>query len=247
MQGLVTLDFGNSNPHAGIFHKIQNQWQLIKVAPWNELSLYLSQLEMNASNTQLVLSEVKEREEELFPLLQQGYLLTRLKDYWRGTRFAGMPVNYANTLGEDRLITAFYSYKKDKTPTLIIDAGTFVTMDVVTEKGFQGGYIIPGIKTYFASFTQGEQLKNVELHQNLQGNLPQNTADAMSESYFGFAALAQKLVLQHQIKRILLTGGQNSLWEGLFKELPEGVVLQTEPNLIHLALQYWMTTQIETL
>lgn len=247
MQGLVTLDFGNSNPHAGIFHKIQNEWQLIKVVPWNELSLFLTQLEMNASNTQLVLSEVKEREEELFPLLQQGYLLTRLKDYWRGAKFAGMPVQYAKTLGEDRLITAFYAYKKEKIPTLLIDAGTFVTMDVVTSEGFQGGYIIPGTQSYFASFNRAEKLKDVELHADFHGKLPQETAKAMSESYSAFAALAQKLISEHKIKRILLTGGQNLLWKSFFEELPEGVVLQTEPNLIHLALQYWMTTQIETL
>jgi pantothenate kinase type III len=247
MQGLITLDFGNSHPHAGLFQRVDKTWNLIKVVPLNELQLYLSQLEMSAHNSSVVVCEVKSREEEITKLQEQGFLVTRVKDYWRGTKFAGMPVHYTKTLGEDRLIEAYYSFKKDKTPTLLIDAGTFVTMDVVTSEGFQGGYIIPGTKSYFDTYGNGEQLKAVSLDLNFTHRLPQETANAMTESYLAFAALAKKLIIEHKLQKILLTGGQTALWESFFQNEKEGLVVEGHPHLVHWALQYWMTTQIEPL
>lgn len=247
MQGLVTIDFGNTHPHAGLFQKNQNSWQLIKICPWNELSLYLTQLEMNASNTSMVLSQVKAREEQLATLQQQGFHITRVSEYWRGQRFAGMPVNYAQTLGEDRLIQAFYAFKKLKQNVLLLDAGTFLTMDVITSSGFMGGYIVPGIENYNSLFTKGEQLKDTEIDKALSSHLPQSTKDAMRDSYFAFAALAQKLSTDHKIDKILLTGGNYAFWKRIFDQLQLSVIVEEDPTLIHLALQYWMMTQIETL
>lgn len=243
MQGLITLDFGNSHPHAGLFIKNVGKWDLVKVVPLKELPLYLDQLKLNASNSQIVLCEVKEREEELMNLLKQGFLLTRVKDYWRGQRFAGMPVHYAKTLGEDRLIEAHYCYKTDKSPTLLIDAGTYVTMDVVNEAGFQGGYIIPGMEAYFAAFAHGERLRDFNLTANLSNQLPQETLTAMRDSYSAFGALAKELVQKNNIKKVILTGGMASLWESFFTDT--NIELKTDPNYIHWSLLQWMTTQIE--
>jgi pantothenate kinase type III len=247
MQGLITLDFGNSNPHAGLFQKTAGTWNLIKTVPLSELPIYLTQLEMNANNSSVVLCEVKSREDEIQKLQEQGFLVTRVKDYWRGTKFAGMPVHYAKTLGEDRLIEAFYCYKTHKVPTLLIDAGTFVTMDVVTETGLQGGYIIPGTKAYFESYGKGEQLKDVSLNLSFTHSLPHETAQAITESYSAFAALAKKLMTEHKIQKIVLTGGSTSLWQEFLKEDNQSAVVEGNPHLIHWALQYWMTTQIEPL
>ena len=247
MQGLITLDFGNTNPHAGLFQRTQDEWKLIKVVPYNELPIYLEQLDMTPGNTSVVLCEVKSREEEITKLQEQGFLVTRVRDYWRGTKFAGMPVDYSKTLGEDRLIEAFYCYKKHKIPTLLIDAGTFVTIDIITENGFLGGFIIPGIESYFKTYENGEQLKSVTLTMNFSHSLPKNTAQAITESYTAFAALAKKHALDNNIKKIVLTGGQTALWEGFFQDEKESLVVEGHPNLIHWALQYWMTTQIEPL
>lgn len=247
MQGLITLDFGNSHPHAGLFQKNKNTWELLKVVPLSELHLYLSQFEMSAHNTSVVVCEVKAREDEIVTLQEKGFLVTRVKDYWKGSRFAGMPVNYSKTLGEDRLIEAFFCFKKDKVPTLLIDAGTFVTMDIVNELGFQGGYIIPGAENYFETFGKGEQLKSVSLNLTFTHTLPTDTAAAITESYSAFAALATKLISEYHIKKIVLTGGLTSLWEGFLQSEKERLIVESDEHLIHFALQYWMTTQIEPL
>lgn len=245
MQGLITLDFGNSNPHAGLFQKNQNQWQHLKTVPFKELNIFLTQLQMDSVNSAIVLAEVKSREEELFEYLKQGFLLTRVKDYWRGTKFAGMPVNYSQTLGEDRLIEAFYLYKQDKTPTLLIDAGTFVTMDIINAAGFQGGYIFPSQTSYFETFKKGEQLKDVALSSVNGGDLPHQTADAMTGSYSAFVALAKTMIQEYSVSRLVVTGGNSSWWIKQLEQCGAGIIVKEEKDLIHSALHYWMTTQIE--
>jgi len=247
MQGLITIDFGNTNPHAGLFQKIQNEWKLLKVCPWNEVPIFLNQLQMTPDNSAMVLAEVKAREEELIPFQHQGFLITRVKEYWKGNKFAGMPVNYAKTLGEDRLIQAFYVFKKLQENALVIDAGTFVTMDVITKSGFEGGYIFPGTSNYFETFQKGDQLKEIEINKSITPTLPHGTTEAMRDSYFAFAALAQRLISEHKIPKVLLSGGECAFWKQIFDHLKLSVVVQEDETLIHWALHYWMTTQIETL
>lgn len=247
MQGLLTLDFGNTNPHAGFFIKAKDSWSFIQSTPLERLQETLRELGMTAHNSSVVVSEVKSREQEIVKLQEQGFLLTRVKDYWRGQKFSGMPVHYAKTLGEDRLIEAFYCYKKLKSPTLLIDAGTFVTMDVISPQGFMGGYIIPGLKTYYDCFKKGELLKDINLSESFSAELPQVTNEAMSGSYAAFAALAKELVIQHKLENIMVTGGQMATWLGFFKDTLNHVVVEGNPHLIHLALHHWMTTQIEPL
>lgn len=247
MTGLITLDFGNTHATAGIFSLSGKTTTLVKKVPLAELRMYLAQLGYSAHNAQIVLSDVKPREEELQTFVEEGYLLTRVREYWRGKKFHGMNVNYADTVGEDRLITAFYTFKNFKTNCLVIDAGTFVTMDVVTPSGFEGGYIIPGPETYFKCFEQGENLKNFGLKANADQSLPHETSTAMSGSYSAFAALARELIEKHQIQKVLITGGGSTLWEELLADLKAAPVVETHPDLIHSALLYWMTTQIEPL
>jgi pantothenate kinase type III len=245
MQGLITLDFGNTNPHAGFFVKSHNKWSFLKATPLHEFHNNLDAHRLNAHNSSIVLCEVKSRENEMTRLRDQGFLVTRVKDYWRGNAFSGMPVHYSRTLGEDRLIEAFYCFKKMKSPTLLIDAGTYVTMDVITESGFMGGYIIPGLQTYFECFKSGELLKDVPLNESFSDNLPQLTSQAMTESYTAFVAFARKLVIQHKLKNILITGGLMPLWLDFLKGKMVEAVVEGHPHLIHFALHYWMTTQIE--
>ncbi len=247
MQGLITLDFGNTHATAGIFSLEGKTATLVKKVPLSELKLYLTQLGYSAHNSQIVLSDVKPREEELQKFVEEGFLLTRVKDYWRGKKFHGMTVNYSETLGEDRLVSAFYTYKNFKTNSLVIDAGTFVTIDVVTTNGFEGGYIVPGAETYFETFRKGENLKAFELKAGGLTGLPHDTEKAMSGSYNAFAALVRELIREHQIQKVLITGGATSLWSELLAGMKAPPVVETHPDLIHSALLYWMTTQIEPL
>jgi len=243
MQGLITIDFGNSHPNCGLFTKEGPSWKLKQIVLWAELKEALSRLSMTPLNSSMVLSEVKPDEKELLPYLEEGFLLTRIKDYWRGDRFAGMPVHYAQTLGEDRLILAHYFFKTNRRPTLIIDAGTFVTMDVINADGFQGGYIIPGMDLYFDTYSNGSQLKELKLIPEISQGLPHTSIGAMSASYTAFGNLARELVNQYQLEKIFITGGNRKYWE----ELLMGLDIQVIDSAIHDAIHHWFTTQIELL
>lgn len=247
MQGLVTLDFGNSHPHAGLFSKDQSGWRLNRVVPFADLQSALTEEALTPDNTNFVLSEVRSRDEELTPYLNQGYLLTRVKEYWRGRMFAGMPVNYAQTLGEDRLIQAFYVFKKFKSRSIIVDAGSYTTLDVLSDEGFKGGYILPGLRNYFSSFEAGELLKGVERERSLNLDLPHDTKTAMSSSYQAFGALLHNLIEQHKIQAVYLTGGDLDFWQEILDDSRPSLEILPEPHLIHQALFHWFTTQIEPL
>lgn len=248
MQGIVTLDFGNSHPNAALFKRHGQQCELLTTVSLNELESALEKFQFTPDNAQLVLSEVKPQDKILDSLQQKGYLLTRLKDYWRGNRFAGMPVQYAETLGEDRLIQAYGTYREHKDKrTLIVDAGTFVTLDIVDESGFRGGYILPGLKAYCESFQQGERLKTTSLDADADPGLPKDSASAMARGYQAFAALAHNLVDQHKVNQVFITGGGSSLWEEFFHDHKPSLHVQLTPNLLHSCLATWFITQIEPL
>jgi pantothenate kinase type III len=245
MQGIITLDLGNSNPHAGCFIKQENQWVLARVVPFLKLQDSLDELNLNSNNTQFVISEVKSYESELAQYIKQGYLITRIKDYWRGERFAGMPVQYSQSLGEDRLIQSYYAYKTSKLPTLIIDAGTFITIDLIGSEGFKGGYIIPGLNLYFSLFQSGQNLKHIKPGDSLQATIPNDTKSAITEGYLAFRLLIEQLKNKYSPSRIILTGGNALNWENFLS--PTELSFETDPHYIHKAIHFWMTTQIELL
>lgn len=247
---LVTLDFGNSHPHAGLFEYKQSQFTFLKSIPLTQLKDKLAELNWTAHDTQIVLSQVKEYDGILNSLIDEHhFVVTRVRDYWKGGRFAGMPVNYVHSLGEDRLIQAFYLYKNKKfnLPIALIDAGTYTTIDFMTQDGLIGGFIAPGISTFPIAYNRGENLKTRELDlSSFKNELPHQTEDAMSGSYGAFPALASFWSQKLKIQKFILTGGSASYWE---TALPDFEVqdLQTEPDLIHYSLHYWYTTQIQVL
>jgi len=243
MQGLITLDLGNSHPHAGFFEKINSEWKFVKSTPLEHLNLELRNLGLSPDNSQIVVSEVKSYPDVLTDLGKQGFLITTIKEYWRGNRFFGMPVQYTNSIGEDRLIQAFYTYKKKKYPTLIIDAGTFTTIDVITDQGFQGGFIIPSFESYFSLFKNGENLKDIEMILPQLSDTPKSSETAMSEGYSAFFYLVENLSKKYQCEHLILTGGKYQLWENFDFNLKKEI----NPFYIHESLIHWMTTQIELL
>ena len=244
---LVTLDFGNSHPHAGLFEYKDLKSQFVKAIPLTHLKDELARLNWTGHNTQLVLSEVRKYDQELDGFIEDNFVLTRVRDYWKGNRFAGMPVDYAHSLGEDRLIQAYYLYKKFPRPLCLIDAGTYTTIDFITDQGFVGGYIAPGIAAYPKVYSRGENLKDRELNlEQFKNELPHQTEDALSESYGAFTALASYWAQKLKIQKFMITGGSAPYWNSALSSFAD-YDLQTDPNLIHYSLHYWYSTQIQIL
>ena len=148
--------------------------------------------------------------------------------------FLGMPVRYAKTLGADRLALGRYVYEGGGTePTLVVDVGTFITVDLITDGGFMGGVILPGLEAYSASFLRGARLPRLakEGFASAQSTLrAQTTQEALVN---GLRLWLEGLVRVsgEKVEKIYLTGGDMdivSLW------LPEAISVR---HLIHFALK----------
>ncbi len=152
-----------------------------------------------------------------------------------------MPIKYAGTLGADRLVQIFYLHHKQQKKQLLVDAGTFTTIDLLSEHGHEGGIIIPGIDTYLDVFKlKGAKLPRLSVDQ-IEFDKPHNiralsTYEAIAE---GYKLLMNSIATQahgFDMHDVILTGGHGERLKPLF---PRHSI---EPHLIHLSLFHSLTT-----
>lgn len=107
--------------------------------------------------------------------------------------------NYYETMGIDRIF-ACEAIKNG----IIIDAGSAITVDIVKDGIFQGGFIYPGLhamnQTYKNISTALDYSFNFELDLD---KMPKNSADAIS---YGYLKTLYSEVMAHNME-LYLTGG----------------------------------------
>ena len=117
---------------------------------------------------------------------------------------------YYNTMGIDRIMAV-----EAVDNGIIIDAGSAVTVDVVKEGKFAGGFIYPGMaamqKTYKDISPALDYSFNFEL--NLD-KMPKNSQDAIS---YGYLKTLYCEVMSHKMP-VILTGGDAVVFAKIFKE-----------------------------
>lgn len=212
---LQTIDQGNSHPHVGYYQA----GELTNVSPLSNLGLISHQETISSSVTQ---------KEEHHPL----------DILWQGNVFCSMPVYYErDQLGSDRLYQAALAYHLyPGRNILLIDAGTFMTIDTITEQGFMGGYIYPGIDTFLSSYQKGKLLPTLsrEYFPTKEAEtLPSTTKEAILHA----SLLYIKSVLEHHCSSqedtlVILTGGSSS------SLAPYLQMASQEPHFIHHALYF---------
>jgi type III pantothenate kinase len=215
---IITIDNGNTNPHAGIFENDQ----LIAVQP---------------------LASFEQLPDDFILMSNVGKRITftpniDLKQFRTPEKFFYMPVNYGLTLGEDRLYSAFYLYQSVKKTerVLLLDAGTFLTADLITEQGFIGGYIFPGSRTFLKSYTSGHQLPHIQSLQ-ITEDLPASTEEAISMAHeMYWESILENLVKKISPSRIVLTGGDGQMLEKKYKKLNLTFPLEFDPHLLHRSM-----------
>jgi pantothenate kinase type III len=228
LKKLFTIDLGNSHPHVGYF--LNNK--LEEVFSWRQ---FTQRFPINdLGDTRLVMCQVGPTPDgfhDYLPLIQP---LPMLKD----KNILEMTVHYSETLGLDRLYSAHHVYQKIQAQTLpnrvaIIDAGTFMTLDLVDQQGFQGGYILPGLSVFLQCYGKGHQLPSLSELGLLQEQLPQTTEQAISEA----ARLYIKEVTLGFLEKtnpqlVIITGGSCGI---LLDHLKDREHLH-EPHWIHHAM-----------
>lgn len=231
-----TCDIGNTNPHLGIWR----EGILKEVLPIanNQIKERIEELPKDKT---IICSVSKE--------IPSSDSFKKFSDLKEGTKsFLDMPVDYESSLGHDRLTLAAYLYNSlNKIPAVIIDAGTFITMDFINELGLQGGFIIPGFKTLEKSYQSGSQLFAASDQMTLFNksseeilNWPQTTKEAINQGHkFLMSALLEKVECEIQkIKNkhpdidVILTGGSGELFANQLK------TENYHPHLLHYSLYF---------
>jgi type III pantothenate kinase len=117
---------------------------------------------------------------------------------------------YYETMGIDRIV-ALYALRD----AVVVDAGSAVTVDVVKEGAFCGGFIYPGIKAMQKSY---ENISPALAYSfNFECDLdimPKNSQDAISYGYLKGFYLE---VVSHRLP-IILTGGDAVRFKQIFKD-----------------------------
>lgn len=136
--------------------------------------------------------------------------------------------NKSNKLGIDRLVNIYGALRIYKAPLLMIDFGTAITFDYVSEKEiFEGGMIIPGPETSFQALLAKAALipKSLRLPEKSKGFLGKNTYDCISNGTLeGYGAMTDGLILRFKEKygkklKVIATGGFTKNIKPFSKEL----------------------------
>ena len=222
---IITIDNGNTNPHVGIFinDKLESIIPLKDFSPLDDDFILLS--DVGAA----------------LPFAPSFDLKSMRKTKDNLNTFFDMPVHYANSLGDDRLIASYSVFKdiKSSEKVLLIDAGTFITMDLISEKGFLGGYIFPGLNVFLSTYQQGQKLFVPEIkNEVLNLGLPSTTEDAILKATDCYLeSILESIINKTSPNKIVLTGGSSEFVKNkILKFNLLEVQLETYHHLIHLSL-----------
>jgi len=121
--------------------------------------------------------------------------------------------DYYDTMGIDRIMAC-----ETIENGVIVDAGSAITVDVVRDGVFQGGFIYPGFKAFQKAYASISNALAYELDTDIDlAHLPKNTPDALA---YGFLSGLVKEICSYDLD-IFLTGGDAV---SLQKQLPKAKV-----------------------
>lgn len=144
-------------------------------------------------------------------------------------------------VGVDRLVNAVAAFERTKNCTIVVDAGTAITIDGISEKGaFLGGIIAPGIETSAKALHDTTALLPLVSVNKPKNVLGKNTEEAIKSGvYWGTVGMVRQLIdmVCSEIKgkpTVIATGGNALL---LAQEIPSIVTVVPHLTLegIHIA------------
>ena len=115
---------------------------------------------------------------------------------------------YYETMGIDRIVAC-----EAMRDGVIVDAGSAITVDIVKNGSFEGGFIYPGVKAMQKTYA------NISSHLDYSFNfeldldkMPKNSRDSIS---YGFIKIFYSEVISHEME-IILTGGDAKKFAKIF-------------------------------
>ncbi|MBY0475915.1 MAG: type III pantothenate kinase [Nitrosomonas sp.] len=164
MSYILAIDSGNSNIKWGLYHG--DQWLMQGNVFYKDVSNLEDEFINLPTPTFIIISHVA-RSETRNQITKLISLWPSRLEWLSSNNFRCNVINgYINPsqLGSDRWAALIAAWRIEKQPCLVINAGTAVTIDVLSESGkFLGGIILPGFNLMTKSLLSGTQLTNIEL------------------------------------------------------------------------------------
>lgn len=216
---LLCIDIGNTNVNFAVVEKQSiydaaafSTQKLRKDAHYiRDFEALIDRYPISAIAYCSVVPELNLRLESLFPSKLPIFQLT-------DKSALGMPLAYPNPkeIGHDRIANAIAAQEYYELPAIIIDLGTAITFDVVTQKGYEGGIIAPGFELMSRYLHEQTALlpkldtSKLAFAPNDQEAFGRSTVEAMSLGIsVGFSGMVDAL-LQHLRKHIDSTDAQTT-------------------------------------
>lgn len=225
---LLAIDIGNTNTVIGMFDgdKLVVHWRLAsqKHRTADEYGILIKEFfllnEIEISGiTDVIISCVVP---PLLPVLKEmSHKYFQVNSLIVGPETkTGLSILYDNPkdVGADRIANAVAGFEKFGGPLIIVDFGTAITFDVVSEKAeYLGGLIFPGISISMeALFNKAAKLPRVEMI-SPKRVIGKNTEESVQAgAVYGYAGLVDNVVkkIQKEIRKetkVISTGGQAEL------------------------------------
>lgn len=227
---LLAVDIGNTNTVAGLYKEknLVHQWRLRtdRHITADELAarihglFAMQQLTLASVNAAIIASVVPpltatwsafcKKYPAVTPLLVNDNLNT------------GIPIRTANPaeVGADRIVNSVAAYERYKKALIVVDFGTAITFDCVSQKGeYLGGAIAPGIAISLDALgKRTAKLPRVDISQPPGNAIGIDTVTAMrSGILFGYGGLVEGLLQRIKQEfapdtpKVLATGGMAEL------------------------------------
>jgi type III pantothenate kinase len=223
---LLVVDVGNTQTHFGVFpggeDRLTEDWRFATVrdSTRDQLGAALSNLlalrglGFDQIDASIVSSTVPQLSEQ-WTSMAERYLGHEMLVVGPSIR-TGMPIRMDNPheVGADRLVNAVAAYERFKGTCVVVDFGTAITYDAVSDAGeYLGGIITPGAEISIdALYERAAKLPKVELAEP-RSLIGKSTVDAIRSGIaFGYAGQVEGILRRLRAElgddlKVILTGG----------------------------------------
>ncbi len=215
---IIAIDVGNTNVVIGGFEENELKWKW-RISSHQERTpdewwFFLKDIILTPPEGAIISSVVPGISKNLKLCFERHYSLTPV--FLAPGIKTGLSILYdpPTAVGADRIANAVGGIKKYGAPLIIVDFGTAITFDVISEKKeYLGGLIFPGISTASeALFYRAAKLPKVEFGLP-SGTIGRNTISSIRNGIFlGFKAMVDGIIREIKEElgeaRAIGTGGE---------------------------------------